>query len=53
MANPGQPTIAPGATGDVVRRRQRALRHTPEPQLVVDAISAATTEDLSINFPEG
>jgi peptidoglycan hydrolase-like protein with peptidoglycan-binding domain len=50
MANPGQPTIAPGATGDVVRRRQRAPRHTPELQLVVDAISAATTEDLVINF---
>ena len=25
MPNPGQPTIGPGATGDVVRRLQRAL----------------------------
>jgi hypothetical protein len=26
MANPGQPTISIGATGDVVKRLERALR---------------------------
>jgi peptidoglycan hydrolase-like protein with peptidoglycan-binding domain len=30
MANPGQPTIALGATGEAVRRVERALRRTPE-----------------------
>jgi peptidoglycan hydrolase-like protein with peptidoglycan-binding domain len=50
MPNPGQPTIAPGATGDVVRRLQRALRRTPELQLVVDGIFGPITEELVINF---
>jgi peptidoglycan hydrolase-like protein with peptidoglycan-binding domain len=50
MPNPGQPTIAPGATGDVVRRLQRALRRTPELQLIVDGIFGPMTEDLVINF---
>ena len=36
MANPGQPTVALGATGDVVRRLQRAWRRTPNLGLVVD-----------------
>ena len=30
MPNPGQATIGPAATGDVVRRLQRALRRTPD-----------------------
>ena len=50
MPNPGQPTIAPGATGDVVRRLQRALRRTPELELVVDGIFGPLTETLVINF---
>ena len=36
MPNPGQPTITEGATGDVVRRLQRAIRRTPNLGLVVD-----------------
>src|SRR5580700_4621268 len=36
VPNPGQPTIGPGATGDVVRRLQRALRRTPDLGISVD-----------------
>ena len=36
MPNSGQPTLAIGATGDAVRRLQRALRRTPNLGLVVD-----------------
>jgi peptidoglycan hydrolase-like protein with peptidoglycan-binding domain len=50
MPNPGQPTISPGATGDVVRRLQRALRRTPELELKVDGIFGPMTETLVINF---
>jgi peptidoglycan hydrolase-like protein with peptidoglycan-binding domain len=50
MPNPGQRTISPGATGDVVRRLQRALRRTPELELVVDGIFGPMTERLVINF---
>ena len=38
MPNPGQPTIGPGATGDVVRRLERALRRTPDEGIVVDGL---------------
>ena len=38
MPNQGQPTIGPGATGDVVRRLQRALRRTPDLSFGVDGI---------------
>jgi len=38
MANPGQPTIAVGATGTVVRRLQRALRRTPDLGITVDGV---------------
>jgi peptidoglycan hydrolase-like protein with peptidoglycan-binding domain len=50
MPNPGQPTIGPGATGDVVRRLQRAVRRTPELELKVDGIFGPLTETLVINF---
>lgn len=50
MPNPGQPTIRPGASGDVVRRLQRALRRTPELELQVDGIFGPLTETLVINF---
>jgi peptidoglycan hydrolase-like protein with peptidoglycan-binding domain len=43
MPNPGEPTIAEGATGDVVRRLQRAIRRTPNPGLVVDGIFGPLT----------
>jgi len=44
MPNPGQPPISPGATGDVVRRLQRALRRTPDPGLPVDGIFSPQIE---------
>lgn len=53
MPNPGQPTIRPGATGDVVRRLQRALRRTPNLGLMVDGILGPQTETALINFQKG
>jgi peptidoglycan hydrolase-like protein with peptidoglycan-binding domain len=53
MPNPGQPTIAPGATGDVVRRLQRALRRTPDLGLAVDGVFGAVTETAVKDFQEG
>ena len=53
MPNPGQPTIRPGATGDVVRRLQRALRRTPNLALTVDGIFGPQTETEVVNFQQG
>ena len=53
MPNPGQPTIHPGATGDVVRRLQRALRRTPNPGLVVDGVFGPATETAVKEFQHG
>jgi peptidoglycan hydrolase-like protein with peptidoglycan-binding domain len=53
LPNPGQPTIAPGATGDVVRRVQRALRRTPDPGLAVDGVFGPNTETAVRDFQEG
>jgi peptidoglycan hydrolase-like protein with peptidoglycan-binding domain len=53
MPNPGQPTINPGATGDVVRRLQRALRRTPNLGLSVDAIFGPQTEAAVVEFQQG
>jgi peptidoglycan hydrolase-like protein with peptidoglycan-binding domain len=50
MPNPGQPTIGPGATGDAVRRAQRALRRTPDLGLTVDGIFGPKTEAAVKNF---
>ena len=50
MSNPGQPTIGPGATGDVVRRLQRALRRTPDLGVAIDGIFGRITEARVINF---
>ena len=44
MPNPGQPTIAVGATGDVVRRLERALRRTPDEGLTVDGVFTSALE---------
>lgn len=52
-ANPGQPTIARGATGDAVRRLQRALRRTPNPSLHVDGVFGAETEQAVLAFQSG
>ena len=53
MSNPGQPTIGPGATGDVVRRAQRAVRRTPDLDLTVDGIFGPKTEAAVRAFQEG
>lgn len=53
MANPGQPTIQQGATGDAVRRLQRALRRTPDLGLVVDGVFGPSTHTAVIEFQQG
>ena len=53
MANPGQPTIGPGATGDVVRRLQRALRRTPDLGIVVDGVFGPMTEQAVKTVQQG
>ena len=53
MPNPGQPTISVGATGDAVRRLQRALHRTPNPSLVVDGVFGPTTETAVKQFQQG
>ena len=53
MANPGRPTISLGATGDVVRRLQRALRRTPNKGLRVDGIFGALVETAVTEFQSG
>jgi peptidoglycan hydrolase-like protein with peptidoglycan-binding domain len=53
MPNPGQPTISPGAAGDVVRRLQRALRRLPDLELVVDGVFGPATERLVVLFQKG
>jgi peptidoglycan hydrolase-like protein with peptidoglycan-binding domain len=53
MPNPGQPTISVGATGDAVRRLQRALRRTPNPSLVVDGVFGPATETAVKQFQQG
>jgi peptidoglycan hydrolase-like protein with peptidoglycan-binding domain len=53
MPNPGQPTIRLGATGNVVRRLQRALRRTPNPGLKVDGIFGPALETTVKEFQEG
>jgi peptidoglycan hydrolase-like protein with peptidoglycan-binding domain len=53
MPNPGQPTIHPGATGNVVRRAQRALRRTPNLGLVVDGVFGPATETAVKQFQGG
>lgn len=53
MPNPGQPTITLGATGDAVRRVQRALRRTPNLGLLVDGVFGPATEAAVRNFQQG
>jgi len=53
MPNAGQPTISEGATGDVVRRAQRALRRTPDPGLVVDGAFGPATASAVKQFQQG
>jgi peptidoglycan hydrolase-like protein with peptidoglycan-binding domain len=53
MANPGQPTISLGASGDVVKRLERALRRTPNPGLSVDGVFGAQLEAAVKQFQQG
>jgi peptidoglycan hydrolase-like protein with peptidoglycan-binding domain len=53
MANPGQPTIAPGANGEPVRRLQRALRRQPDLDIVVDGVFGPKTEAAVKDFQQG
>jgi peptidoglycan hydrolase-like protein with peptidoglycan-binding domain len=53
MSNPGQPTITEGASGDVVRRLQRALRRTPNPSIAVDGVFGPATLAAVREFQAG
>jgi len=53
MSNPGQPTISQGATGDPVRRVQRAIRRTPDLGLVVDGVFGPQTRAAVEGFQQG
>src|ERR1700720_2966948 len=53
MPNPNQPTISLGATGDAVRRLQRALRRTPNLGLVVDGIFGPALNTAVKEFQQG
>jgi peptidoglycan hydrolase-like protein with peptidoglycan-binding domain len=52
MANPGQPTISLGATGEAVRRLERALRRTPDLGLTVDGVFSAQLETVVKEFQQ-
>ena len=53
MANPGQPTISVGATGDGVKRLERALRRTPNEGLRVDGVFGPQLEAAVKLFQQG
>jgi len=53
VPNPGQPTINEGATGDAVRRLQRALRRTPNLGLVIDGVFGPLTLTAVKSFQSG
>jgi peptidoglycan hydrolase-like protein with peptidoglycan-binding domain len=53
MPNPSQPTIGPGAKGDVVRRLQRALHRTPDLGISVDGVFRPQLEAAVKSFQEG
>ena len=53
MPNSDQPTIGPGATGEVVRRLERALRRTPDEGIAVDGIFSAQVETAVKEFQQG
>lgn len=52
MANPGQPTVQNGDSGDVVCQAQRALRRTPNTSLVVDGVFGSLTETATKEFQQ-
>jgi peptidoglycan hydrolase-like protein with peptidoglycan-binding domain len=53
MPNPGQPTITLGATGNVVKHLQRALRRTPDLGITVDGIFGTSLETAVKEFQQG
>jgi peptidoglycan hydrolase-like protein with peptidoglycan-binding domain len=53
MANLGQPVISVGASGDVVKRLQRALRRTPDPGIPVDGVFGSALETAVKSFQSG
>ena len=53
MANPGRPTISLGASGEAVKRLERALRRTPDLGLVVDGVFGAQVEEAVKQFQQG
>jgi peptidoglycan hydrolase-like protein with peptidoglycan-binding domain len=53
MANPGQPTISLGASGDAVKRLERALRRTPNEGLAVDGVFGPKLETAVKEFQQG
>ena len=53
MANPGQPTISLGASGEAVKRLERALRRTPNPGLKVDGVFGPQLETAVKQFQQG
>jgi peptidoglycan hydrolase-like protein with peptidoglycan-binding domain len=53
VPNPGQPTIGAGATGDAVRRLQRALRRTPNLGISVDGVFGPKTTIAVKEFQQG
>lgn len=52
MANPGQSTIRSGATGDAVKRLQRALRRTPRLDVAVDGVFGPALEQAVRDFQQ-
>jgi peptidoglycan hydrolase-like protein with peptidoglycan-binding domain len=50
MSNPGQPTIRQGATGDSVRRLQRAIFRTADHEIHIDGIFGWQTEEAVLDF---
>ena len=50
MANPGQPTVKYGDSGEAVSQAQRALRRTPNTTLVVDGSFGSKTETAVKEF---
>jgi peptidoglycan hydrolase-like protein with peptidoglycan-binding domain len=53
MPNPGQPTVSTGATGEPVRRLQRALRRTPNLGLTINGVFDSQTKNAVKEFQEG
>ena len=53
MADPGQPTVSLSATGDAVKRLERALRRTPDLGLTVDGVFGPQVETAVKQFQQG